>query len=165
MAQLHLWPIVQCLTILTLAHGAPVIAKKLLGEWLAWPIDGGWLFWDGQPLFGRSKTLRGIVLAISASMAGGPLVGLDMRTGVLIGTYAMAGDLLSSFLKRRLCLAPSAAAPGLDQVPESFLPLLAVKSLIGLSHWDMLVGVGAFWVGELLVSRLLYAVRIRDRPY
>ena len=165
MAQLHFWPIAQCLIVLTIANGVPVIAKKMLGDWLAMPIDGGWLFWDGQPLFGRSKTLRGVVLAVVASAVGGLLFGLDMQTGALIGFTAMAGDIVSSFLKRRLRLAPSAEAPGLDQVPESLLPLLAVESVLGLSAWDILVGVGAFWVGELLVSRLLYVLRIRDRPY
>ena len=165
MAQLHIWVIVQCLVVLTIANGMPVIAKKLLGEWLARPIDGGWLLWDRQPLFGRSKTYRGVVLAIGASTVGSLFVGLDLKTGALIGFVAMAGDLLSSFLKRRLRLASSAEAPGLDQVPESLLPLLAVRNFLGLSSWDILVGVGVFWVGELLVSRLLYIVRIRDRPY
>ncbi|TIP56291.1 MAG: CDP-archaeol synthase [Mesorhizobium sp.] len=155
----------QCLILLTLANGVPVIAKKMLGEWLAWPIDGGWLFWDGQPLLGRSKTLRGLVLAITAAAMGGPLVGLDIETGALVGLIAMIGDMLSSFLKRRLRLAPSAEAPGFDQVPESLLPFLAVKDLVGFSVWDILIGVGSFWIGELVVSRLLYMLRIRDRPY
>ncbi|TJW51120.1 MAG: CDP-archaeol synthase [Mesorhizobium sp.] len=165
MTELHFWSIGQCLILLTLANGVPVIAKKMLGEWLAWPIDGGWLFWDGQPLLGRSKTLRGLVLAIMAAAMGGPLVGLDIETGALVGLIAMIGDMLSSFFKRRLRLAPSAEAPGFDQVPESLLPFLAVKNLVGFSVWDILIGVGSFWIGELVVSRLLYMLRIRDRPY
>lgn len=96
---------------------------------------------------------------------GGPLVGLDIETGALVGLIAMIGDMLSSFLKRRLRLAPSAEAPGFDQVPESLLPFLAVKDLVGFSVWDILIGVGSFWIGELVVSRLLYMLRIRDRPY
>ncbi|TIV43895.1 MAG: CDP-archaeol synthase, partial [Mesorhizobium sp.] len=39
MVQLHFWPIAQCLVLLTLANGVPVIAKKVLGDRLAWPID------------------------------------------------------------------------------------------------------------------------------
>ena len=38
--------------------------------------------------------------------------------GLLVAATAMAGDLLSSFLKRRLALAPSSQAIGLDQIPE-----------------------------------------------
>ena len=77
----------------------------------------------------------------------------------------MVGDMLSSFLKRRLRLVPSAEAPGFDQVPESLLPFLAVRNLVGLSVWDILIGVGAFWIGELVISRFLYMLHIRDRPY
>ena len=165
MVQPHFWSIVQCLVLLTLANGVPVIAKRILGDRLAWPLDGGWYFWDGQPLLGKSKTLRGLVLAVLATAIGGPLVGLNAPTGALVGFAAMVGDMLSSFLKRRLRLASSAEAPGLDQVPESLLPLILVRDIVGLSLWDILIGVTAFWIGELLVSRFLYMLRIRDRPY
>ena len=160
MDHLHFWPIIQCLVLLTIANGVPVMAKKMLGDRLAWPIDGGRHFWDGRPLLGPSKTFRGAALSIATSAVVAPLVGLGIGTGMLIAFTAMVGDMLSSFVKRRLRLAPSAMAPGLDQVPESLLPLLAVRNLLGLSIVD-----GAFWVGELIVSRLLYALRIRDRPY
>jgi CDP-archaeol synthase len=165
MTSLHLWPILQCLVLLTIANGVPVIAKKIAGNWLAWPIDGGWILWDGQPLLGRSKTFRGAVSAGVASAVAAPLVGLNIKTGALVGLSAMAGDMLSSFVKRRLRLASSAEAPGLDQVPESLLPMLAVKGLLGLSALDILVAVAGFWIGELLVSRLLFMLHIRDRPY
>ena len=131
MGQLHIGLIVQCLVVLTIANGMPVIAKKMLGEWLARPIDGGWLLWDGQPLFGRSKTYRGVVLAIGASTVGSPFVGLDLKIGALIGLVAMAGDLLSSFLKRRLRLASSAEAPELDQVPNPCYPSWPSGTFLG----------------------------------
>jgi CDP-archaeol synthase len=165
MDHLHFWPIIQCLILLTIANGVPVVAKKMLGDWLAWPIDGGRLFWDGQPLLGKSKTFRGAVLAIATSAIGGPVVGLGIGTGMLVGSTAMAGDMLSSFVKRRLRLASSAMAPGIDQVPESLLPLLAVRNLLGLSIFDVAIGVAAFCAGELIISRLLYTLHIRDRPY
>ena len=70
---------------------------------------------------------------------------------------------LSSFIKRRLRRPPSSMARGLDQIPESLLPLLACKSALGLSPLDIVVGDGRFWLGELVLSRL--AVRARDpRP-
>lgn len=49
----------QLVSLLALANGAPVIAKKLVGDWLSAPLDGGTRFVDGEPLFGRSKTIRG----------------------------------------------------------------------------------------------------------
>jgi hypothetical protein len=77
----------------------------------------------------------------------------------------MAGDLFSSFLKRRLNRAPSSRASGLDQVPESLFPLLACRNLLSLTAVDIAACVMMFFAGEVLLSRLLYALQIRDRPY
>ena len=53
--------LLQLLVLLVVANGTAVIAKKLLGAAFARPLDGGALFVDGQPIFGPSKTIRGIV--------------------------------------------------------------------------------------------------------
>jgi CDP-diglyceride synthetase len=161
----HTWPILQLLTLLVLANGTPVIAKKILGERLAYPLDGGVEFVDGRPLLGRSKTIRGVVLAVLVTTAGAPLVGLEWVVGFLVGSLAMAGDLLSSFLKRRIALPPSSRASGLDQLPEALFPLLACRNLLSLTMTDIATGVGLFFIGEVLLSRVFYALRLRDRPY
>jgi hypothetical protein len=75
------------------------------------------------------------------------------------------GDLLSSFLKRRLALAPSSQAIGLDQIPESLFPLLACRQELGLTAADIIMGVAIFFAGELSLSRVLCRLRFRDRPY
>ena len=157
--------IFQILVLLGLANGTPVIAKKLLGDRLAYPLDGGIRFVDGRPLFGASKTLRGVVLAITVTAVLAPLVGLSLKTGAVIGATAMLGDLFSSFLKRRMKLPASSQALGLDQVPESLFPLLACRNALSLGLIDMAAVVVVFFVGELIVSRVLYKLRIRDRPY
>ena len=77
----------------------------------------------------------------------------------------MAGDLFSSFCKRRFGLPSSSRASGLDQIPESLLPLLACRNLLALTITDIAVCVVMFVVGEIVLSRLLYAVHLRDRPY
>lgn len=155
----------QCLVLLAVANGTPVIAKRLLGERLAWPLDGGVLLPDGQPLFGKSKTVRGIVLAMIVTAIAGWLVGLGAAAGATAGLAAMAGDLTSSFAKRRLKLKPSSEAPGLDQIPESLMPLLLLAERADLSAVDVMLGVVLFWGGERVLSRWLYALKVRDRPY
>lgn len=77
----------------------------------------------------------------------------------------MAGDLFSSFLKRRLHLPPSSRATGLDQIPESLFPLLACHWMLALTVVDIAVGVALFFIGELVVSRVLYKFRARRHPY
>jgi CDP-2,3-bis-(O-geranylgeranyl)-sn-glycerol synthase len=153
------------LILLMLANGTPVIAKKLLGDRYSYPLDGNLTFTDGRPLFGRSKTIRGVALAVLATTAGAPLIGLGWRTGFLVGSFAMAGDLFSSFLKRRLNLPSSSRASGLDQVPEALFPMLACRNLLSLTAADIAACVVMFFAGEVLLSRLLYALQIRDRPY
>lgn len=158
-------PVLQMLFLLLLANGAPVIAKKIMGSRCAWPLDGGLRFVDGRPLFGNSKTVRGIVFALLVTAAGAPLADLDWTLGLLAGTTAMVGDLCSSFTKRRLNMAPSSMAIGLDQIPESLFPLLACRSALSLTAIDIGAGVAVFLIGELLLSRLLFQAHIRDRPY
>jgi CDP-2,3-bis-(O-geranylgeranyl)-sn-glycerol synthase len=155
----------QLLVLLSLANGTPVIAKKILGDRLAWPLDCGVRFVDGRPLLGASKTWRGIVLAVLASGAGAALIGPGWRIGLVVGGLAMAGDLLSSFVKRRLSLKPSSQAIGLDQVPEALLPLVACSGRLALSALDIAAIVAVFFVGEIVASRLLYRLHIRDEPY
>ena len=98
-------------------------------------------------------------------MAGAPLIGLGPEVGVLVGSLAMAGDLVSSFVKRRMDLPPSSRASGLDQVPESLLPLLVCRNPLSLTIADIVACVVIFSIGDIIFSRVLYAFRLRDRPY
>jgi hypothetical protein len=77
----------------------------------------------------------------------------------------MAGDLFSSFVKRRLNLPPSSQALGLDHVPESLFPMLACRDALSLTFADIALGVGIFFIGVLVLSRLLFRAHLRDEPY
>jgi CDP-diglyceride synthetase len=151
--------------LLAVANGTPVIAERLLGRFLSYPLDAGKTFIDGRPLFGSSKTIRGIIVAVIAASACAPVFGVAWTTGFLIGLAAMAGDLVSSFVKRRIGHPPSSRALGLDQIPESLLPALACTSLLALTAADVILVVALFSVGELILSRLLFKMHIRDQPY
>ena len=162
---MHYVSILQLLVLLTAANGSPVIAKGILRTRFAQPLDGNIRFVDGKPLFGASKTVRGIAASILVTSACAPLLGLDWRIGALVATTAMAGDLLSSFIKRRLGMAPSSQAVGLDQVPESLFPFVACRQALSLTALDIVAGTAIFFLGEVLLSRLLFRWRVRDRPY
>lgn len=162
---MHFVTLAQLLILLSLANGSPVIAKRILGGAYATPIDGNIRFVDGRPLLGPSKTIRGIVVSLLATGLAAPLIGLQIEIGLLVATTAMAGDLLSSFFKRRFGFASSSKAIGLDQVPEALFPLLACRSALSLSSIDIVSGCVIFFIGELLLSRLFFRLRLRDRPY
>jgi CDP-2,3-bis-(O-geranylgeranyl)-sn-glycerol synthase len=157
--------VLRLLVLLALANGTPLIAKKLLGARWAVPADAGMSFVDGRPLFGASKTIRGIVLAALATTLGAPLLGVSWRLGLVVGLAAMAGDLFSSFIKRRLNLPPSSRASGLDQIPEALFPLLACRAALALSVTDIGLAVAAFVAGEVVLSLLFFRLGLRDRPY
>jgi CDP-2,3-bis-(O-geranylgeranyl)-sn-glycerol synthase len=74
----------------------------------------------------------------------------------------MAGDLLSSLLKRRLYLRQQPR----NRAVRSRGPISAVATrLLGLSVFDIAAGVVIFLLGEILISRVLFRLRLRDRPY
>ncbi|QOZ47306.1 CDP-archaeol synthase [Bradyrhizobium sp. CCBAU 53340] len=162
---MQILPVFKLLTLLAVANGVPVLAKRLFGGRLACALDGGDRFIDGRPLFGASKTLRGLLLSIVVTTAVSPLLGLDFASAFLVGLGAMVGDLLSSFTKRRLGIKPSGRATGLDQVPESLLPALMCWKRLSLSTTDVVVVVAVFFLGEIVLSRLMFRLHIRDRPY
>ena len=157
--------LLQLLILLVVANGTAVVAKKLLGLALARPLDGGALFVDGQPIFGPTKTIRGVVVSLLATSICAELMGLGWSVGTLIATFAMAGDLFSSFVKRRLHLASSSMAIGLDHIPESLFPLLASRLLLPLSILDIVAGVTIFVVGGLIASPILFRLNLRDEPH
>ena len=165
MTQVHPLLIAQILVLLILANGVPIIAKKILGAALAHFLDGGITLADGQPLFGRSKTFRGVALSIVATTLGAPWIGLDWTVGLVVAATAMIGDLFSSFTKRRMKMAPSSRALGLDQTLESLLPAIACRWVLPITVVDIVLVTALFFVGELIASRVLYTFKIRDRPY
>ena len=157
--------ILELLILLALSNGTPVIARKLLEERFAWPIDAGVRLFDGQPLFGSSKTIRGLVFAIVFTTLGAWLMGLGWKIGVVVGSISMAGDLFSSFIKRRFKMPPSSRATGLDQIPESLFPLLACQQALDLYVAEIVAVVVIFFVGSVVLSPLFYKLNIRKHPY
>jgi hypothetical protein len=75
--------------LLTVANGIPAVAWRVFGEYFNRPLDGGVAFFDRQPIFGHSKTIRGIILSLVAATASAPLLGLDWVSGLFVGGVAM----------------------------------------------------------------------------
>lgn len=160
-----LWLGVRLLLLLGVANGAPIAVKRLLGARWAAPLDGGLHFVDGRRVLGPSKTVRGVVAAVVCTALGAMLLGLAPGMGAAIGAAAMAGDALSSFVKRRLGVEPSGRATGIDQVPEALLPLIVVRDALGLGWLHVAVVTAAFFALEIPLARWAHRIGLRDRPY
>lgn len=156
---------IKLLFLLAVANGTPILATVVFRHRYSYPVDCRVKLADGNPLFGAAKSFRGIVLAIAVTALAALLVGIDWRIGMIIAALAMAGDLCSSFLKRRMGLAASSMALGLDQLPESVFPLIGCAFLFPLKAIDIGVLVACFFLGELAFSRVLFKLHLRDRPY
>ena len=76
------------LALLMVANGSPVLASNVLGRWLSYPLDGNLRLADRSPLFSASKTVRGIVFAVLATVAVGVLLDLDWKLGFVAGSTA-----------------------------------------------------------------------------
>lgn len=142
------------LLMLLTANGMPVLLKLALGEHLGYPLDGRKRFIDGHPIFGDTKTIRGIFASLAATTLVAIGAGIPATTGLIVSMSAMLGDLLSSFIKRRLGAPSSKPILGLDQIPESLLPLLAIRSQFELSWSNVLLLMIGFFFLELVFSRL-----------
>jgi len=126
------------------ANAAPVIFGG--GQ----PIDFGKLFWDGKPILGSHKTLRGFFSGLVVGTFVGFLQTLlfqyvlfqydarfryDVLLGFMLSLGALVGDLIESFIKRRLDLPPGSSLPVADQldfVAGAFLFSLPVSPLPSL---------------------------------
>jgi len=153
------------LLLLGVANGSPVVARRLLKERFSMPLDGGWTLPDGQPVFGSSKTICGLVVSICSTTIMAPVLGFEWSVGVVIAVGAMGGDLFSSFVKRRFRLDPHAQVFGLDQIPEALLPLLLLRDRLDLSGLEIATLLIAFVALQMVLSRLLFRLGIRDRPH
>jgi CDP-diglyceride synthetase len=149
------------LLLLLVANGSPIVARGLLAGRLDWPLDGGATFTDGRRVFGHSKTVRGVAVSVIATGLAALVVSMPFTAGMLVGALAMIGDLSSSFVKRRLALAPGARVLGLDQIPESLLPAAVMMGAMGMGWTSVALVVLLFVVVDLLISPLLFRLQIR----
>ncbi|CAA9889941.1 CDP-2,3-bis-(O-geranylgeranyl)-sn-glycerol synthase [Candidatus Methylobacter favarea] len=157
--------IAQTLVLLLGANGAPILIRDVLKERFNMPVDMGKRMQDGYPLFGRSKTWCGIIASLVITALAALAMNLSLFTGVLFSLTAMSGDLLSSFIKRRLGYSESSRARPIDVIPESFLPALALHLQIGLGWMDILAVGVIFFLAQFFLSPVLYRLRLKNRPY
>jgi len=109
------------------------------------PIDGERNFRDGKRLFGNGKTWKGLILGImvgigigilQGALSGYVIQGFNVNSsldnlyytllpsnmvegairGLCLGTGALVGDIVGSFIKRRLKIERGRPAPLLDQL-------------------------------------------------
>ncbi|CAK0774065.1 CDP-archaeol synthase [Gammaproteobacteria bacterium] len=137
--------IVVLILFLVWANFAPFLVGLWLGERWGTPVDFGRKWWDGLPVFGSHKTWRGIATSIVGSALAAPLmIDVSWWAGAVAGGLAMVGDLVTSFLKRRLHDPEGEDVPAVDQVLEGILPASFTGWQMGLSPVSVVFAVLLF---------------------
>jgi hypothetical protein len=170
------------LTLGSLVHGLVTYFGWLPG--LRVPIDGG-LRLGGEPLFGASKTWRGVVSVALGTALGYALAA--MGTGLTIpelagkspalaslfglgfGAGAMFGELPNSFVKRRLGWASGTSPRGLvgalwyvvDQVDLAVGCWLVAVFVAPITTSRVLISLALVFVFHQLITVLDYLAGIR----
>jgi predicted MPP superfamily phosphohydrolase len=107
----------------------PPAATLIFGNHFNAALDGGLLLFDGEPLFGSHKTVRGVLATLLGSFIFIPFLATGHWFNVpLAALLTSLGDLTSSFIKRRLHLESGHESPLLDQAIESLFPLVFLTS-------------------------------------
>jgi CDP-2,3-bis-(O-geranylgeranyl)-sn-glycerol synthase len=157
--------IFQALILLIVANGAPVVADRLLKRRFDLAVDFGIHLADDRPLFGKSKTWRGLLAAALMAALAAVIFDIAPLSGMFFGLLAMLGDLVSSFIKRRKGLRESSRAKVLDTLPEALLPTFFFHETLGLGGLDIILVACLFLLVDQYLSPLLYQWHIRKRPY
>ncbi|MBW2988730.1 CDP-archaeol synthase [Candidatus Woesearchaeota archaeon] len=158
-----------------LANMAPVIVKNRLKA-LAKPID------FGKNIFGNNKTFRGLIIgvlfSIMAAYIQSLLYGLSffrglslidysnwLLAGTLFGAGALFGDLIESFVKRRIRIKPGTRFVPWDQL-DFVIGALAAISLIASLTFDMIAIILVMSViGHITVNHIAYSLGIRREKW
>jgi CDP-2,3-bis-(O-geranylgeranyl)-sn-glycerol synthase len=151
------------------ANGAPVLFGG--GR----PIDGGRLFWDGKPIFGSHKTIRGFIFGILIGTFVGwvqetlaPSVGFPQGSTVLgfvLSLGALTGDLLGSFIKRRMNLKPGAHLPVFDQIDFVLMALLFGFFVQPASAAAALIIIVLTGPIHVIINFISYLLRLKKTPW
>ncbi|HEX6641274.1 MAG TPA: CDP-archaeol synthase [Thermoanaerobaculia bacterium] len=149
------------------ANATPPLLTRFLGPGRA--IDGG-RQWRGRPLLGAHKTWQGLIGGSCAGIATFALQrrfdGLDvpMSFGIAISVGALAGDLVKSFVKRRLAVVPGRSWFPFDQIDYVIGGLAAGALFVQFPPVIIAATIAAYFVLHLVVSAIGYALGIKTAP-
>jgi CDP-2,3-bis-(O-geranylgeranyl)-sn-glycerol synthase len=159
----------------------PEILKKGLAK-LAFPVDFG-RTWRGKELFGNNKTWRGLLVgAVTGIAVAGIQAWLFLNTeffrnntlvdyanvnfvaiGILMGAGALIGDLIKSFIKRRLGKQPGRPWFPWDQL-DWIAGAIIASSIVYVPPVNVVIVTAALYVGVHLCSdRIVCSMGIKKR--
>lgn len=154
----------RALLLVVVANVLPWAAARVFPDRWTAPLDCGLRTRGGQRLLGDHKTWKGLLAGVLGCGLVATLTGPGFAVGAAFGGLSLAGDALSSAVKRHWALAPGTEVPGLDQLPEALLPSMLLAGALGLGLQEILAAAFAFLVLDLLVTRARHGAPPRAWP-
>lgn len=126
-------------------------------------MDMGKKFLDGRRIFGEGKTTCGFLGGLAVGTMVGLLQGRPLL-GFMLAIGALLGDLVGSFIKRRLGMARGQAAPGLDQLGFVVVALV-LASLVEMPGWQAVAAILILTPPIHLATNLIgYKLGLKTKP-
>jgi CDP-2,3-bis-(O-geranylgeranyl)-sn-glycerol synthase len=147
------------------------------------PIDLGRKWFDGKPIFGSHKTIRGFAVGVTAGTLTGlaqefvlhsvapPDFVLPFQFSVIVGFVvslgALLGDLAHSFVKRRINIVEGAPLPVADQL-DFVVGAILLSFLASPPHLNVLTIVIILVITlptHLLTNVIAYLAGVKKTPW
>jgi len=161
------------------ANMAPVIVKKI--NFLKIPIDFDKKI-NNKLIFGKNKTFRGLVFGVLFAIAISyfqfilynndifvdlALFGYSnwLMIGFLLGFGAIIGDLIESFVKRRLSYKPGKPFVPWDQIDFVLGALIFVFPIVNLSINKIIIIIILSFVLHIIVNHIAFYMKVRKEKW
>jgi CDP-2,3-bis-(O-geranylgeranyl)-sn-glycerol synthase len=166
-----------------LANMMPVLMKNHWA-WLAYPVDFNQKWFDGKNLLGDHKTWRGLISGTGASiiivatqkwlMQYEAFEAISMfpydqhsawLVGFLIGFGALFGDMVKSFIKRRIGIEPGKKFMPWDQIDAAVGAIALVSIIWPVGWWRSSTLIATTFVLHILVRNIGYYLKVNKERW
>ncbi len=158
------------------ANAAPVVLRGKT------PIDMGQKMKDKNRIFGENKTIKGFLFAIAAGTIVSALTALllpqvfsqlsfneKIALGFLLSLGAMLGDLIGSFVKRRIGMQSGQESPIMDKILFAITALIVAYPIyngkIALGILDATIILILTYFLHIVFNRIAHAAKLKKVPW
>lgn len=148
------------------SNAVPVFIKKGI------PLDGGKLFIDGRRILGDGKTIEGFITGLYFGFIVSTLYAIMLNDYILLlqlwasSIGALLGDIIGSFVKRRMGIPRGGKAIGLDQLDFYIgANALLVATMFNISAQLFIVGLVIVMILHIATNRVAYILGLKNVPW